>query len=57
MCPASGALSAVNGKGRGDDADMACAVSAQAAMHKPSSQKALRFIIENRWIQGMNVDW
>ena len=30
-------------------------MSAQAARHKPSSQEALRFIMDNRFMQGINV--
>lgn len=33
----------------------ACAMSAQAAKHKPSSKEALRFIIDNGFMQRINV--
>ena len=59
MCPASGIFCAVNGNnkgnGRGDEVGVACAMSAQAAKHKPSSQEALRFIMDNRFMNRINV--
>jgi hypothetical protein len=55
ICPASGALSAVNGKGSGNKVDAACAVSAQAAKHKPNRKKTLwRVIMNNRFMQRIN---
>jgi two-component system OmpR family response regulator len=59
MCPASGDFSTVNGntKGGGKDDEMgaACAISAQAAKHQPSSQQAQRFIMDNRFMRNFNV--
>ncbi len=53
--PASGALSAVNGKCSGNEVDAACAVSAQAAKHKPKRKKTLwRVIMNNRFMQRIN---
>ena len=56
MCPASGAFCAVNGKRNGDDeAGIVLATSEQTAKHKPRSKVALRFIMDNRFMQRINV--
>ncbi|NQW94237.1 MAG: response regulator transcription factor, partial [Polaromonas sp.] len=59
MCPASGDFCTVNGNNKGcgssDEVGVACAISAQAAKHQPSSQEALRFIMDNGFMQRINV--
>jgi DNA-binding response OmpR family regulator len=54
-CPVSGNLDAVNGNGKGDEEGVACATNAQADRHKPSSQGALRLIMDNLFMQRINV--
>jgi len=54
-CPAKGDLCAVSGSGSGAEVGVAWAMSAHAAKQKPSSKETLRFIMDNRFMQCINV--
>jgi DNA-binding response OmpR family regulator len=55
MWPARDDSCAVSGNDRGGKGCAACAVSMQVAKHKPSNKEAQRFIMDNGFMQRINV--